>query len=121
MLGEYLPDEPPATTTAIRDALPDSLVQSKANYSLVFAEEFDGSKSPWPTGDCMTALTTITTFFSVKTEPCNPFRRQTRLPRFRVRRIENGYYYTTKTKTCGSQIGTHGKFSFQIRLFRSQV
>ena len=112
MLGEYLPDEPPATTTAIRDALPDSLVQPKANYSLVFAEEFDGSKSPWPTGDCMTALTTITTFFSVKTEPCTHFDGNNDNP-VPCEEIENGYYYTTKTKTCGSQIGTHGKFNFK--------
>ena len=52
--------EPPtAPDQALLDALPDKLVQPKANYELVFAEEFDGNSGRFPSGDCEGGLANL--------------------------------------------------------------
>ena len=109
-LGELLLDNPPEVTAAVRDALPD-LVQDRANYNMIFAEEFEGEKSLSPTGDCMTGMATILENFNISLDPCtNVDASAVPVP---CEEIENGYYYSAITSVCGSGFGTQGKFSFK--------
>ena len=109
-LGELLLDDPPEITAVMRDALPE-LVQDGANYRLIFAEEFEGGKSQSPTGSCMTGMATIMDNFSVTADPCtNLDGSSVPVP---CEEIENGYYYSAKTTTCGSAIGVGGKFAYK--------
>ena len=109
-LRELLPDNPPDVTAAVRDALPD-LVQDRANYNLIFAEEFEGEKSLSPTGDCMTAMATIIDNFNIRANPCT--NRDGATVPVPCEEIENGYYYSAKSRSCGSHISTKGKFAFK--------
>ena len=109
-LGELLLDNPPEVTAGVRDALPD-LVQDRANYNLIFAEEFEGEKSQSPTGDCMTGMATIADNFNITLDPCTNVDAST-VP-VPCEEIENGYYYSALTSVCGSGFSTDGKFSFK--------
>ena len=109
-LGELLLDDPPEATVGMRDALPD-LVQDRANYKLIFAEEFEGEKSLSPTGDCMTGMATIADNFNIAVDPCTNVDAST-VP-VPCEEIENGYYYSALTSVCGASISTDGKFAFK--------
>ena len=109
MLGEYLPDNPPATTTAMREALPDQLVQPTEDYSLVFSEEFDSSTRTTSPMGCTSGLASIVEYFSAGRDPCLNKDTNDVL----CMDVENGYFYMTKTRACGSSTATNGNVHFK--------
>ena len=115
MLGEILPDEPPATTAAMRAALPDLLVQSKENYSLVFAEEFDGASDA--TEDCMTGMIDIVDIVSFGEDPCT----NEDINGVSCQGVTNGYFYSAKAASgCSSAVYSEGKVEFKHGYFEIQ-
>lgn len=109
MLGEYLPDNPPATTAAMREALPDQLVQPKETYSLVFSEEFDSSTRTTSPMGCTSGLVSIVEDFSAGPDPCLNKDANDVL----CMDVENGYFYMTKTRHCRSSTTTNGNVHFK--------
>ena len=118
LLREYLPDEPPTTSSALRDALPNDLVQPKENYRLVFAEEFETASLPSPSGECHTGLAGISDNFHVQLDPCT--NRDISPQRVPCMEVENGYLYMTKTTTCKSSASTTGKMHFKYGYWEVQ-
>ena len=108
-LGETM-GPAPAPDQALLDALPDKLVQPKANYELVFAEEFDGNTGRYPAGDCEGGLSNLDgdkwnfheTWCGSRdatSEPCETMR--------------DGHYEMFHFDGCSSGINTSGKFNFK--------
>ena len=106
MLGELLPTTPPATTSALRNALPD-LLQPKQNYSLVFAEEFNGGLELSESG-CMHRLASIEPHWNF-VDPCYTVD-EDGVPCLGA---EDGYLYQSRTSRCSASLGTIGKASFK--------
>ena len=94
---EILPTTPPPTTQAQRYALPSHLEYPKDDYSLVFAEEFNG--------EGMQSLDTKTWTYSstptrdVNGKPCEY--------------IRDGHYWYTSTTLCTGRISTGGKVEYK--------
>ena len=105
LLREILPDEPPATTAAMREALPDLLVQPKENYSLVFGEEFDDASVDSSTGDCMTGMIGIIDVVSFGDNPCT----NVDVRGVPCQAVTNGYFDSTPTTGCVSSVYSEGK------------
>ena len=113
--AELLPDH--AERAELVDDLPDKLVQPKANYKLVFAEEFDGDVD----GDgadpmCEHGFPKIdetvldTRLWSFPTDNCDT-RGSNNQPMVTVR---DGHYEMAATKDFGSGgLNSHGKFAFK--------
>ena len=111
-LNEYLPPNPPVTTGSMREALPDVLVQPKENYSLVFAEEFNGTQAVNSSGNCRNRMNTLNQDYfawSFSTNPC-----------LRVdskgtpcEDIENGHYYMSRPEPCATDLITRGLFRYK--------
>ena len=111
-LNEYLPPNPPVMTGSMREALPDVLVQPKENYSLVFAEEFNGTQAVNSSGNCRNRMNTLNQDYfawSFGTNPC-----------LRVDRegtpcndIENGHYYMSQATPCNAELITRGLFRYK--------
>ena len=116
LLREILPDEPPATTAAMREALPDLLVQPKENYSLVFGEEFDDASVDSSTGDCMTGMIGIIDVVSFGDNPCT----NTDVRGVPCQAVTNGYFYSTKATGCVSSVYSEGKVEFKHGYFEIQ-
>ena len=111
-MGELLPPERPETSSSLRDSLP-SLVQSKENYSLVFAEEFNGT--PTENG-CKEGLdngmaTLDSDLWNYDPNPCDS--RDTDSLGEPCQNIRDGRYYMTKVYSCRGVLTTYGKFSFK--------
>lgn len=109
-LGEESLASAPTPDQALLAALPDTLVQPKANYELVFAEEFTGNTGRYPAGDCEGGLSTLDgdkwnfreTWCrggEAINEPCETMR--------------DGHYEMSYVDGCASSIGTSGKFSYK--------
>jgi len=95
-------------TTAIMDSLPDKLVQPKANYELVFVEEFDGEYNSTDHGlsNLHSALWNYrpkkgTQHVALDGTPCAE--------------VRDGWYRFSKNRQrgCGHGIGTLGKFNYK--------
>ena len=108
-LGERLPAEPPPTTDTLREALPTNLIQPKENYSLIFAEEFNGNVGQdLPTDRCFEGLETLDGDLwnwyphcplAYDEVPCV--------------NIQNGHYRMSQTSWCGGFTDTNGAFDFK--------
>lgn len=123
-LGETLPPTaPPTTTAALRAALPHKtvevggsdvdkslLVQPRANYELVFAEEFNGTTGTYPSSNCAGGLSNVDADkwvfanywcknVDANDEPCAT--------------MENGAYSMAWTTECSPALDTMGKFRFK--------
>ncbi len=109
-MAELLPSERPETPSNLRDNLPN-LVQSKENYSLVFAEEFNGT--PIEDG-CKEGLdngmaTLNSDLWNHDPNPCN----DTDSLGEPCQNIRDGRYYMTRVHSCRGSMSTYGKFSFK--------
>ena len=110
MLREVLPAEAPATPDSMRRALPD-LTQPDENYSLVFAEEFDGGLIG---GDCfngMVALSNGTDAWSYDTDPCNSG--DVDASGVSCNNVTDGHYYMAVTSRCKARMDSAGRFEFK--------
>ena len=109
-LHEMLPAELPATTAALRDGLPN-LVQPKANYDLIFAEEFNGNLGQeLPTDRCHNGLATLDRDLWSHHDRCpeaNPDTQEA------CHNIEDGYFYMARTAICRGQMDTEGFFEYK--------
>ena len=109
-LAEALPSDPPSASVDMINALPN-LVQPKANYRLVFAEEFDGT----PVEDgCKPGIddgmvTLSGDVWNFDTNPCDNVDRNG-VP---CANVEDGSYYMTVTTRCSPEIVTDGKVRFK--------
>ena len=109
-LAEALPSDPPSASADMVNALPD-LVQPKANYRLVFAEEFDGT----PVEDgCKPGLdngmvTLSGDVWHFDTNPCDNVG-SNGVP---CANVEDGSYYMTVTTSCSPEMVTDGKVRFK--------
>ena len=109
-LAEALPSDPPSASADMINALPN-LVQPKANYRLVFAEEFDGT--PEEDG-CKPGLdngmvTLSGDVWNFDTNPCDNVDSKG-VP---CENVEDGSFYMTVTTRCSSEIVTDGKVRFK--------
>ena len=109
-LAERLPSPRPSTPQSMIDALP-SLVQPKANYRLVFAEEFDGT--PEEDG-CKEGLdngmvTLSGGIWNFDTDPCDNVD-SNGVP---CQNIEDGHYYQAVTKICNSWLDSFSRFRYK--------
>ena len=107
----------PIQNEAALDALPGKLVQPKANYEMVFAEEFEGDTGRRPSGACEGGLSNLdrdkwnVTDGWCKTvdaadQPCENMR--------------DGYYEMSYFPGCASTIQTVGKFSYKYGYLETQ-
>ncbi|WP_419945266.1 hypothetical protein [Candidatus Poriferisodalis sp.] len=104
-LGELLPAEAPQTTAAHRHDLP-TLVKPKADYSLVFAEEFDGV----PQGDCPNGMATLRVeVWNYNDDPCG----LTDADGTPCENVAGGHYYMAAVSRCWTSLSTYGKFEFK--------
>ena len=104
--GELLPTQAPATTPELSDALP-SLVQPKANYSLVFAEEFDGTPT---TESCPNEMVTLSSdTWNYDADP----RQGADANGVPCGNVADGHYYMAKTSVCRPILTTNGRFDFK--------
>ena len=109
---EHLPPTPPATTAGIRAALPDTLVQSKENYSLVFAEEFDYTAAENATGRCRNRMNNLNQGFAAwnfDTDPCDDVDARG-VPCFD---IADGSFYMARSSVCDARMSTAGRMNFK--------
>ena len=109
-LAEQLPSPPPSTPQSMIDALP-SLVQPKANYRLVFAEEFNGT--PEANG-CKEGLdngmvTLSGDIWNFDTNPCNNVD-SNGVP---CENVEDGSFYMAVTSVCNSTLDSSGRFRYK--------
>ena len=109
-LAEMLPSDPPNASVDMINALPN-LVQPKANYRLVFAEEFDGT--PEEDG-CKPGLdngmvTLSGDVWNFDTNPCD----NVDINGVPCENVEDGSFYMTVTTRCSSEIVTDGKVRFK--------
>ncbi len=109
-MDELPPSERPETPSSLRDSLPN-LVQPTENYSLVFAEEFDGT--PIEDG-CKAGLdngmaTLNSDLWNHDPNPCN----DTDSLGEPCQNIRDGRYYMTRVHSCRGSMSTYGKFSFK--------
>ncbi len=108
-LGEVLPEEAPETSQEMRDALPD-LVQDSDNYSLVFAEEFNGSDvvEGTPCRDGLVAMNTDV--WNFRGDPCERVDENGKA----CHNIEVGYYRMSWIRSdCHGGANTYGKMAFK--------
>ncbi len=104
-LGELLPADAPETSQELRAALP-KLVQDKENYSLVFAEEFNGNQNAADSEECQDGFLTLSVdLWSFKGDPC-----QYEAP---CENVEDGHYRISRTSVCGAGLNTFGKTAFK--------
>ena len=109
-LEEVLPSDPPDASADMISALPN-LVQPKANYRLVFAEEFNGT--PEEDG-CKPGLdngmvTLSGDVWHFDTNPCDNVDRNG-VP---CENVEDGSFYMAVTTRCSSVLNSNGKVSFK--------
>ncbi len=109
-LAEALPSDPPSASADMITALPN-LVQPKANYRLVFAEEFDGT--PEEDG-CKPGLdngmvTLSGDVWHFDTNPCNNVD-SNGVP---CANVEDGSYYMAVITSCSPEINSNGKVRFK--------
>ena len=118
-LSEHLPSEPPTTTASIRDALPDHLIQAKENYSLVFAEEFNGTEAMNPSGPCHNRMNTLNQDYFAwnhTTDPC----RHVDSDGTPCQDIVDGHHYIARAANCSSSLGTQGHFDFKYGYYETK-
>ena len=109
-LHEMLPDELPTTTAALRNGLPN-LVQPKANYNLIFAEEFNGNLGQkLPAEGCHNGLATLDNDLWQYQDPCPAANPETQEPCLNV---EDGHFYMAITAICKGEISTEGLFAYK--------
>ena len=111
-MGELPPSERPETPSSLRDSLPN-LVQPKENYSLIFAEEFNGT--PIEDG-CKAGLdngmaTLDSDLWNHDPNPCDSG--DTDSLGEPCQNIRDGRYYMTRVHSCRGSLSTYGKFSFK--------
>ena len=111
-MGELPPSERPETPSNLRDNLPN-LVQPKENYSLIFAEEFNGA--PIEDG-CEEGLdngmaTLNSDLWNHDPNPCDSG--DTDSLGEPCQNIRDGRYYMTRVHSCRGSLSTYGKFSFK--------
>ena len=111
-MGELPPSEQPETPSSLRDSLPN-LVQPKENYSLIFAEEFNGT--PIEDG-CKAGLdngmaTLDGDLWNHDPNPCDSG--DTDSLGEPCQNIRDGRYYMTRVHSCRGSLSTYGKFSFK--------
>ena len=111
-LNEYLPRNPPVTTGSMREALPDVLVQPKENYSLVFAEEFNGTEAVNSSGNCRNRMNTLNQDYFAWTFGTNPCL-QVDSKGTPCNDIENGHYYFALSRGCNANLATEGRFNYK--------
>ena len=105
-LQEWLPDESPETTGALREALP-GLVQPTDNYSLIFAEEFNGTPQ---TGECNNGMITLAAAaWNYDTNPCNDRDGSNLL----CNNVQDGHYWMGRSAVCDPFVRTRGKFAYK--------
>ena len=104
---------PPATTSELRGGLP-ALIQPASEYSLVFAEEFDGTPAATSCGYDMSSLDS-SLWGGFNPDPCLKLDRDGRACQF----IADGRYqmafardHLTRGK-CAAKISTIGKFAYK--------
>ncbi|WP_419552331.1 hypothetical protein [Candidatus Poriferisodalis sp.] len=111
-MHELPPSEQPETPSSLRDSLPN-LVQPKENYSLIFAEEFNGT--PIEDG-CKEGLdngmaTLDSDLWNHDPNPCDSGDTDSRGEP--CQNIRDGRYYMTRVHSCRGSMSTYGKFSFK--------
>ena len=113
-LYELLPETPPATTTALTNALPAGMTQAKSNYKLVFAEEFDGTPEGDTTDTCRNGMVLIDQdHFTYQDDPCSRVDAQG-TP---CENVADGAYIMGRSRTCGTDLSTRGKIAYRYGYF----
>ncbi len=111
-LAELLPADAPETSQEMRDALPN-LVQDRDNYSLVFAEEFNGNQHAEDSEQCQDGFLTISTeTWNFKGNTCE----RVDANGTPCENIEDGHYRISKIygNRCGDSISnTFGKMHYK--------
>ena len=108
-LGEIM-GPAPTPNQALLDALPDKLVQPKANYELVFAEEFDGNTGRYPASDCAGGLSNLD---GDKWNFYDNWCKAADLTGKTCQDMRHGYYEMSTFHGCASGINTAGKFTYK--------
>ena len=113
-LYELLPETPPATTTALTNALPDELTQAKSNYKLVFAEEFDGTPEGDTTDTCRNGMVLIDPdHFTYRDDPCSRVDANGK----QCENVVDGVYLLGRSRTCSGVLSTKGKIAYRYGYF----
>ena len=113
-LYELLPETAPATTTTLTDALPDGMTQAKSNYSLVFAEEFDGTPEGDTTDTCRNGMVLIDPdHFTYGADPCSNVDANGKA----CENVVDGVYIFGRSRTCGPGLNTRGKIAYKYGYF----
>ena len=108
-LGEIM-GPAPAPDEALLAGLPDKLVQPKANYELVFAEEFDGNGGSDPGGDCEGGLSNLDRDkWNFRENSC----RNVDSNGTPCEDMRDGYYEMATFHGCSAGINTAGKFLYK--------
>ena len=111
-LRETLPAAPPATTSAMRDSLP-GLVQPTDNYSLVFAEEFNGTAEKDPKA-CYNGMATLDRSIWNFPDHCQrAYPTSSSGAPVPCVNVEDGHFYMSRTSWCGGGMETEGSFQYQ--------
>ena len=109
-LGQESPSPAADQNAAILAALPTKLVQSKENYELIFAEEFDGDPSRGAAGDCEGGLSELDPAkWSFRADWCGSGRPED----VSCENMRGGRYEMQHVEGCSSGINTGGKFSYK--------
>ena len=99
--NEYLPSPLPATTEALRQSLPGSMVYPKSKYNLIFNEEFNG--------DGLTSLD-----HRIWNAPQKP---QMSSRGVACHKVTKGHYVFSIVHGCSTSIETYGKFRYKYGYF----
>ena len=102
--NEYLPSPLPATTAALRQSLPGSMVYQKSKYHLIFNEEFNG--------DGLTSLD-----HSIWNAPQKP---QVSSRGSACHKVTKGHYVFSIAYGCSTSIETYGKFRYKYGYFEME-
>ena len=111
-LKEQIPPVPLSTTASMREALPEDLAQPKENYSLIFAEEFNGTDAVHSSGRCRNRMDTLNQDYLIWNYGTNPCSRVDSLG-VPCNDIEDGHYYMALSWTCLTNLGTEGNFNYK--------
>ena len=111
-LKEQVPPVPLSTTASMREALPEDLAQPKENYSLMFAEEFNGTAAVHSSGRCRNRMDTLNQDYLIWNYGTNPCSRVDSLG-VPCNDIEDGHYYMALSWTCLTNLGTEGNFNYK--------
>ena len=109
----------PMQNQAVLAALPGKLVQPKANYELIFAEEFDGNTGRRPAGYCEGGLSNLDgDKWNFREEWC----KRADAADQPCENMRDGYYEmgTANFSGCASVIRTQGKFSYKYGYLETQ-